>query len=188
MINWADLLYYDETSPSCLRWKADRTCGKGRTHVKAGDAAGTNHLKGYWTVGVGSNTYLAHRIVVELTDGKPVGVRTVDHINRVKTDNKRSNLRVVDREINNRNMSMSSANKSSVTGVFLHSCTTKYGVYAYWTAIWKEGSKSVQKRFSIGKLGNDEAFKLACKAREEAITKLNAEGAGYTSDHGKTVT
>lgn len=24
MTNWSDYFYYDETSPSCLRWKVDR--------------------------------------------------------------------------------------------------------------------------------------------------------------------
>lgn len=42
-----------------------------------------------------------------------------------------------------------------------------------------------RKYFSILKYGKEEAFRLACEAREEAIKRLNEQGAGYSENHGK---
>jgi hypothetical protein len=45
--------------------------------------------------------------------------------------------------------------------------------------------KKHSKSFSISKYGYEEAFRLACEARVEAIRLLNEQGAGYTEYHGK---
>lgn len=55
-----------------------------------------------------------------------------------------------------------------------------------YVAIWVtlEG-KTKSKSFSINKYGKEEAFRLACEARENAIKELNEQGAGYSGNHGK---
>jgi hypothetical protein len=180
--NWADLFYYDETSPSCLRWKVERTCGKGRVHVLAGDPAGSPTANGYWQVEVGDTGYLCHRIVLELF-GNVVDGLFVDHIDHDRFNNRIGNLRAVSRSLNNRNSLGRCDNTSGVVGVSRHVIKDKYH---YWTAEYStlEG-KSVKMSFSVNKLGEQHAFDLACKARKEAVDKLNAEGAGYTPDHGQ---
>ena len=66
---------------------------------------------------------------------------------------------------------------TSVTGVL------KEG--ACFRATWRENDKPKSKRFSINRLGHEEAFRLACEYREQKIRELNEQGAGYTERHGK---
>ena len=49
--------YYDETSPSFLRWKVSR--GK----IKAGDSAGGKDNKGYYIVKLNNVSYKVHRVI-----------------------------------------------------------------------------------------------------------------------------
>lgn len=78
-----------------------------------------------------------------------------------------------------RNHGISKRNTSGVTGVCRYSS-------GKWVASWEslEG-KTRSKSFSINKYGEETAFNLACKAREDAILRLNILGAGYTPAHGK---
>lgn len=71
MTNWSDYFYYDETSPSCLRWKVTKICGKGkgRPAVSAGDVAGCLGNKNRWRVTINYKSYLVHRIIWELHNG-----------------------------------------------------------------------------------------------------------------------
>lgn len=61
----------------------------------------------------GSNIAL-HREIMDLSHGDP---REVDHINRCRTDNRRSNLRLTDRVGNIQNASTRADNKSGFKGV-----------------------------------------------------------------------
>lgn len=85
-----------------------------------------------------------------------------------------------------RNKTMTSRNSSGVTGVKFNKGSKGYENFV---AFWQEeiDGKSVKKSrsFSIMKYGYNEAFELACKARKDAITKLNDSGYGYTERHGK---
>lgn len=183
-MNWLPLFYYDATSQSGLRWRVERRCGKGRVHVNPGDMAGYKTSGGYWQVEVDNVPYLCHRILYEIMEGPIPDGKVVDHWNGDKADNRWGNLRLVDRPLNNRNVAMRTDNKSGVTGVYRSS--QKQGRYNYWTAECcnLDGTKQ-RASYSIEKLGEAEAFRLACKYREKMIEKLNAEGAGYTERHGK---
>ena len=53
-------------------------------------------------------------------------------------------------------------------------------------ASWKPlNGKSKNKKFSVKKLGLLPAFKAAVEHRRKMIEELNAQGAGYTENHGK---
>jgi hypothetical protein len=184
--DWATYFYYDETSPSCLRWNVDRYCGKGhnRKVVSKGDVAG-NLSKGRhstWCVMLDYSNYKVHRIIYEMVVGPCGEGLVVDHFDRDAKNNLVGNLRLVTSEINSRNMKLSSRNSSGVVGV--HFKSNKAG-NTYWTSSYLDCGRNFTKNFSITKLGHDEAFKQACEYRVKMIEGLNNQGAGYTEHHGK---
>lgn len=85
-----------------------------------------------------------------------------------------------------RNTRQSKINQSGVTGVKLQENTDRKGQpYYYYVAFWRnlDGTES-HKCFSVSKIGDSEAFRLACEYRAKMIEELNAQGAGYTERHG----
>ena len=83
---------------------------------KAGDIAGCLNGKGYRRISVDSKVYVASRLAF-LYMGGYLPEYDVDHINRIRDDNKWSNLRHVSRQCNMRNGSRRSTNTSGITGV-----------------------------------------------------------------------
>ena len=181
-MDWSDHFYYDETSPSCLRWA--RPAANNR--VKVGDVAGA-FTAGYYQIKVdtvdGLLNVRAHRIVWEMFHGAIPDGMVVDHFDRDVGNNRIVNLRVVTNRDNCQNRRTHPLNKSGVIGVHLKN--NGRGSY-YWCAQWMtvDGRKKVVN-FSVASHGEDEAFRLACETRQLAIEKLNADGCSYTNHHGK---
>lgn len=82
-----------------------------------------------------------------------------------------------------RNTRKYSTNTSGVSGV-------------YWTVTGAGNPRAVAgwidldgkprtKSFLVSRYGEEEAFLMACKYREERIQEMNQQGAGYTQFHGK---
>jgi hypothetical protein len=93
----SSLLFYSEESPSGLKWKRDVSrC------VKAGDNAGYRKTDGYYAVKIDGKLYPCHRLVLQL-NGVDVENKIVDHIDRNRSNNVISNLRVATIEQNNSN-------------------------------------------------------------------------------------
>lgn len=67
---------------------------------------------GYVVTSVGAKTLFMHRLILNAPEGK-----LADHINRIKTDNRKSNLRIVGHKINNLNVPLRPTNKSGKAGV-----------------------------------------------------------------------
>lgn len=182
--------YYDETSPSCLRRKYDWKSGMNYQITKAfaNDPAGwlkEDRCK-YWIVKINGRDALVHRIIWEIHNGKIPNGYQIDHIDGNSTNNKISNLRCVVNKTNTRNQKFRITNTSSVCGVGLLINRTKYGENRYWKAQWNDlEGKRCAKCFSVGKHGEEAAFKLACEYRENIMQELNESGAGYSDDHGK---
>lgn len=104
---FSQFLYYDETSPSCLRWK----CDVARSAIKMNRSAGYCNDKGYHIVKLSGSLYRAHRIIFCLENKIDLDERLViDHIDNNPSNNKISNLRLVTQTTNNKNKKHTSSN------------------------------------------------------------------------------
>lgn len=168
--------YYDETSPSGIRWKEKVYAGKNYNILRAniGDIAGTKHKSG-WRVVIEGKRLMCHHVVLYLNNN--LNIKLVDHIDGNPHNNKISNLRATSQSINTRNSKMNSLNKSGDSGVMLHRTD-------YWKASWYENRKLKCKYFSIKKLGDELANLCAVEYRDKMIRLLNLKGYGYTERHG----
>lgn len=175
-MDFADRFYYDETSPSCLRWKSISS-----TRIKVGDTAGCKDHRGYWVVKCAGKRYYVHRVIFHVLHMDfPEGV-CVDHINGDKGNNKISNMRLVTQRVNSQNKTIATDNKTGVTGVTLQEW--KGRLYFYASAFDITG-KRYRKSFRIDILGKEKAFKLACECRQNMIELFNEQGTSYTERHG----
>ena len=85
--------------------------------VKVGDVAGSQSGGGYLNIMVGSRLYKSHRLAWLYVYGVwPKG--QIDHVNRVRTDNRIANLRDVSRKQNMQNASKRSDNTSGHPGAY----------------------------------------------------------------------
>lgn len=180
--------YYDESSPSCLRWKVTRLARIGnsdrmRLVVTKGDVAGHLRKDGYWTVKLFEESIKIHRIIYALHHPEEdITDIIIDHRNGDSSCNKIDNLLKSSDYKNGKNKSKYKNNSTGVNGIYL-----KTGNYAgsYVATYYTIDKKRRVKLFSISKLGDAEAFRLACEYREKMIAELNEQGAGYTERHGK---
>lgn len=169
-------LYYDETSPTCLRWKKDKFVGKYfNVHRLIKDSPAGHRGQRRCALMLENIRYAVHHVVWWLVHRETVGDKIIDHIDGNPFNNQVSNLRLVDPALNARNMKKSKLNTSGVTGVNLHQ-------NKYWRVTWYEDGKLMCKYFPIHK---EESFEQAVKYREEKIKELNEAGYGYSQRHGK---
>lgn len=184
----ADYFYYDETSPSCLRWKITRyvelSKGNGRLVVSAGDVAGHLRKDGYWSVKYFCRSLKNHRIVYALHHPETLLEDIIfDHENGDNSDNRIANILPSTDYLNGKNKAKYGNNTTGVTGVHTNEkCPGKW----YYVATWREADQKLgAKSFSMDKYGKDEAFRMACEHRESVMARLLSEGAAYTERHGK---
>lgn len=99
----------DSTSPTGAVWVI-------ASKSKVGLPAGTlNKKNGYYMTSFAGKSYYIHRLIMELQLGRRLATdEQVDHIDRCKTNNALSNLRVVDSPDNQHNRG---AQANSCTGV-----------------------------------------------------------------------
>tara|TARA_Y100000114_G_C11764120_1_gene332345 strand:+ start:35170 stop:35736 length:567 start_codon:yes stop_codon:yes gene_type:complete len=183
----SQLYVYDESSPSCLRWAVDIYSGRWKNfkNVSVGDVAGSINSSGYYQVRKEGRLILVHRIIWELHFGPIEQGMFIDHIDGDKTNNKLSNLRVVDRKGNARNCTPRRDNTSGKVGVNLCVNTQRSGNKSYlWRAVWSDlDGKLRSKSFNVRKYGYENAYNLAVEYRQKMIDELNSLGAGYTERH-----
>ena len=143
-----EMLCYNPAT-GCFTWIRSP---RNRTH--AGEKAGFHNDQGYMIVSVDGYKFRLHNLAWAFTHGQ-FPVNQIDHINRVRDDNRITNLREACQVINMHNTSKRSDNKTGVTGVYFRKDTQKY--FAQINSYGK-----------TCRLGNFERFEDAVKARKEA--------------------
>jgi hypothetical protein len=129
---------------------------------KPGSIAGSPQNKGYIQMYVDKKNYLAHRLAWLYIYGSFPKIQ-IDHINRIKTDNRIDNLRDVSNSENQHNIGVRSHNQSGVTGVVWDSRSKK----------WKAQLIYENKRYNIGTFVNVVDAKAARenKFKEVSLSK-----------------
>lgn len=109
-------------------------------NISVGSVVGYSDRNGYRWVSINKQKFPAARVAWCLSYGEWPVDGEIDHINRDRGDNRLSNLRLVSREINQRNRGVNRNNKSGVIGV---SFSSRCGMYV-------AGMTLNYKAFSIG--------------------------------------
>ena len=160
----ASFLEYDEITGD-FKWIVDRGSLRLKGRV-AGCTQSVGSGKKYKVIRIKGKIYYAHRLAWLAHHGVMPN-RSIDHINGDSLDNRIVNLRNISRQENQRNMKLSKANTSGVTGVVFDRERKK------WAAQIKVGRKNIH-------LGRFEDKEDAIKARKAA--EINH---GYHKNHGQ---
>lgn len=152
------LLKYDPDTGWFI-WRVNRAGGR----VKVGNRAGYAHHTGYRYACVDGRTVTEHRLAWFFVYGRwPNG--DLDHINRVRHDNRVSNLREVSRAENCQNQPIRRSNKSGVTGVYYHKVSKK----------WAASININRKQIHLGVYATrEEAVKIRQNAEMEHYPNAN---------------
>ena len=113
-------------------FKYDRKTGElisraTRGRAKAGQSSKSKDKDGYLVVGFNGKLYRTHRVIWLYVHGE-WPKNDCDHINRIKDDNRISNLRDITRAENKQNQTVTRLSKSGVKGVYWANC------YQRWVA------------------------------------------------------
>lgn len=112
------LFTYDEANGLLIR---NLTTGR----ASAGTWSLATDKDGYHIVGIDKKLYRTHRVIWLYVHGSfPTGF--LDHINRIKTDNRIENLREVSKGQSRENIDIGRNNTSGLKGVWLHKQTKKW--------------------------------------------------------------
>jgi len=117
-----ELLDY-EPATGLFTWKANRG-GK----AKIGSVAGNVITSGYIQITIDRKMYVAHRLAFLYMKGEWPRKEQVDHINRIKTDNRWCNLREASRLENLMNTGIRCTNTSGRKGVSWSKSKSKWMV------------------------------------------------------------
>lgn len=145
-----ELLDYNPET-GIFKWKVYRS----RT-AKKGWAAGCLRPDGYIAIIMDRVSFYAHRLAIYYVD-EYWPENDIDHINRIKNDNKRKNLREVSRSCNMRNKELQKSNKTGVAGV--QGCWNR----GYAATIRYNGKQQYLGCFRL----KEEAVRVRYKAEQE---------------------
>lgn len=127
---------------------------------------------GYAQSNIGNRTVVhLHRLIGKrILDREFEKGEVVDHINRNKLDNRRSNLRITNQSVNIFNRRPQSNNTSGVSGVYLATKTYRILGVTYIYKKWVARIKVKNKSIFIGQFKESE-FEKAKQARIDAEIK-----------------
>lgn len=169
-----------------IYWK-ERKMSKGRPSKKAHSRITTYLSNDYVRVAIDQDSYALSRVIYQMVHGGLTPEFEIDHIDMDKLNNRVENLRKVSQEVNKRNKPLFKVNKTGKTGVQL---TKKYHpkphqetFTMYYAARWRDiNGVARSKCFRIDKLGEEEAFRLACEYRKKMIEQMSE--LEYSDIHG----
>ena len=167
-----NILYYDETVKSCLRWKYGN-----KRNTKDNLIAGSlNKSNGYWNVNIAGKQYRCHRIVAILHDLAVTQDCIIDHVDTDKDNNKITNLRIVTHAENNRNRNRNKStdgNKFPV-GVSFDGRQDRFvaSVTDHTTQTGSGQNRRLHQYFKVSEYGYNEALRLAIQARKQMLTNI----------------
>lgn len=168
--HFADRVAYDKNTGH-IYWleREPVTSGDNCFNTKyAGKIAGGRRPDGY--IGIVSlingshESVLAHRLAWYIVTGELP--EAIDHIDHNRSNNAFSNLRAADRDLNSKNQSIRSDNKTGVTGV-------------YWSPQHNKYRATAQTKTGRIHIGLFDTVADAAIARAEASAKL-----GFHENHG----
>ena len=149
-----ELLHYDAPT-GVFRWRGIRKDRQGQPW----DVAGYPRSNGYMHVRIDGKYHLLHRLAWLYVHGQfPSG--EIDHLNRIRNDNRIHNLRDASKCQNQQNRSIQTNNTSGVPGVVF---SKKYGT-------WKARIKANNQYHHLGTF---KTFDDAVTARKTAEKKLH---------------
>lgn len=99
--------------------------------VSMGDKAGGPNSKGYIQICIDGKSFKAHRLAWLLSYGEDPGNMEIDHIDRNRGNNKRSNLRLASVKQNRENIGTPRHNTSGFRGVSQRTDTGVWVAYIY---------------------------------------------------------
>jgi len=155
-----ELLHYDPET-GVFKWNVSR----GRSIP--GSIAGYKRENGYIRIIIDYKKYYASRLAFFYMEGY-FPEYDIDHLNRIRWDNRWGNLRHVNRRCNSRNRSISSLNTSGVTGV-------------QWYSLDKRWVSKITIKGKTLYLGMSKNFKEAVRARWDAEVKYGFPNCNTTS-------
>lgn len=165
-MDWNDLLELDAAT-GALIWKINAG-----TKQTAGTPAGYVSAKGYVLIRYKEQTYYAHRLIWEMTNGRPVPEGyEIDHEDLNKQNNCPYNLRLTTKSGNQTNKNLQNNNTSGVKG--LSPCTVRQ--YKYWKAFVSSKRVLYRKYFEFTPNGKEQAIEWLRTTR----TTLHKEFANH---------
>lgn len=144
------VLHYNHAT-GIFTWKV-----RAANSIKVGDVAGCPDGNGYLLIRLQSQRYKSHRLAWLYVYGVWPEDQ-IDHINRIRTDNRISNLREVSHKQNHQNRSKSSHNTSGHSGVSWYKQKSR----------WRAQITHNQKDIHLGLFTNLEDAIAARKAAEK---------------------
>lgn len=119
-----EVLSYD-TETGIFRWKV-----KISDRAPVGKIAGGYTHQRHWRIRIDGHYYLAHRLAWLLINGE-WPPQEIDHINRIRDDNRWANLRLASHSQNHANCGLRSDNTSGYKGVQFDKQKNKFLAQAY---------------------------------------------------------